>query len=240
MITEASPLNSAEIQELRQRALDAWMEQVPKDTPEGWSKSPVDPVAMLQVFSTLHLKPGFALRAYQYRQSNNGNGVVWAMPENLPFPEPNKCPPGEPPRPSGTLDDVMESIEGDGSPLSYLHASLLARELAEFGAFWHGVYWGAFQILDADPWTNNESAERSSPREGPTGRLEDWKWIESKPNEWQPTIVVQGDEVEVKFYTFCGLGSQKITHHVDRYIRGKYSFTTKEQTIAEGPRGYVW
>ena len=33
----------------------------------------------------------------------------------------------------------MQAIEGDGSPWSYLSASILSREAEEFGAMWHGV-----------------------------------------------------------------------------------------------------
>ena len=36
----------------------------------------------------------------------------------------------------------MQAIDGDGSLRSYFEASILARELAEFGAIWHGISWG--------------------------------------------------------------------------------------------------
>ena len=42
---------------------------------------------------------------------------------------------------------LMQAIEGDGSPWSYLSASILSREAAEFGAMWHGCDWSDQTIL---------------------------------------------------------------------------------------------
>ena len=236
-----SQFSSQEIQALRERASEAWIEQVPEDTAEGWSKSPVDLSGVVAVFPGLCIKPGFVLRAYQYLERRDGNGVVWAMPEDLPFPEPEECPTTDPPRPSGALDDVMEAIEGDGSPLSYLYASVLWRELMEFGAVGHGVYWDTFDILGHDPWADPHRPRpaSTSPTEGPTGTPDEWEWLEPKPLEWSPTVSMDGDEVSVVFHTFSGLGSQRIVRHVDRYKLGSYCFRTDEQVVASGPGGYV-
>ena len=40
----------------------------------------------------------------------------------------------------------MDVIEDDGAPWSYLAASLVARELLEYGAMWHGIGWGTYEI----------------------------------------------------------------------------------------------
>src|SRR5690606_6300114 len=58
---------------------------------DGWSKSSTDPMRLLEVFPTLQLKPGYTLRAYTFASGGNGNGVVWAMPVNAEFPEPELC-----------------------------------------------------------------------------------------------------------------------------------------------------
>ena len=65
----------------------------------------------------------------------------------------------EPPKPSDALDEFMEAIDGDGKPWSYLCASLLARELAEFGAMWHGCGWSEHAILGENPF-NAQSPTR--------------------------------------------------------------------------------
>ena len=88
----------------------------------------------------------------------DGRGIVWAMPENKPFPEPDECPMikvgefWELPKPPGALDKVMDAIEGDGSILSYLSASIFSREINEFGAFGHMNEWNNHWIIGSD-WT---------------------------------------------------------------------------------------
>ncbi|MGO8752105.1 MAG: hypothetical protein ACLQNE_39715 [Thermoguttaceae bacterium] len=142
------------IAELRQRVGKA--AQLPEECPEGWSKSTVDPMAVLAVCKPLFAKKGFVLRAYQFREGGNGNGFVWAMPVDAEFPEPQVCPKLqgvflEPPKPPAALDDFMAAIDGNGSAWSYICASILARELAEFGAMWHGCDWDTHTILGANP-----------------------------------------------------------------------------------------
>ena len=106
---------------------------------------------LLGVFTALRVKPGFVLRAYQFRSGGNGNGVVWAMPTDALLPEPSECPRLtdqflEPPKPPLALDDLMDAIEGDGTPWSYLSSSLFAREAQEVGAMWHGCHWSTHKI----------------------------------------------------------------------------------------------
>jgi len=92
--------------------------------PSGWSKSTKDPNRFLEIFSMLKLKDKYILRAYQYRSGGNGNGVVLAMPEHEPFPEPGECLKStkgflNTPRPPSALPNVMAGISGDGSPWSF-------------------------------------------------------------------------------------------------------------------------
>ena len=97
---------------------------------------------LIRVFDALRLKAGFALRAFVYREGANGNGIIWAVPADAPPVAADDCPRLEdtwlqPPQPPGGVP-LMQAIEGDGSPWSYLSASILRREAAEFGAIWHG------------------------------------------------------------------------------------------------------
>ena len=75
------------------RLMRQYTHEVTKPTTEhavrGWSKSPVDPMRLLVAFPGLRLKKGFVLRAYWDYDLDGGYGLVWAMPENLPFPEPD-------------------------------------------------------------------------------------------------------------------------------------------------------
>ena len=73
------------------------------------------------------------------------------MPADAPLLVPDECPRLEgtflhPPRPPGVVP-LMQAIEGDGSPWSYLSASILCREAEKLGATWHGCVWGGQTIL---------------------------------------------------------------------------------------------
>ncbi len=241
-IVKAFPVKR--VQQLRRRAAEAC--EVPAEGPGGWTKSSVDPMKLLAVFPCLHLKEGIVLRAYQLREGGNGNGVVFAMPADLPLPEPEEC--GEflfrgfltAPRPQAALDDVMGAIDGDQSPWSYLSASLLARELEEFGAMWHGCDWSTHSILSQNPLASpRRSAGQHSVLDEP-GDPREWKWLKRKPREWRPAVGRSAGAMVVRFYTYTGLGQSRICRHVDTYKQGSYSFGTEEAKMATGPAGYVF
>lgn len=133
--------------------------------PKGWSISNVDPMNVVDVFRPhLWVKDGWLLHAYQVRdcsEGGNGKGVVWAVPEGVRFLEPS-----DPlvsmvrrrhmaelfslsrmiPKPQQAVEDFHGVIEGDGSPRSYALASILSRELVEFGAMWHALNWGDVKL----------------------------------------------------------------------------------------------
>jgi len=231
------------VQELRRRAERAC--QVRRKCPEGWSKSKVNPMKLLFSFPSLRLKKGLVLRAYQFQAEGNGNGIVWAMPENLSFPDPKACSRLKdrflkPPRPLGALDDVMEAIEGDGSPWSYLSASVFAREVAEFGAMWHGCSWSTHVILGKDPWSFPQRSARRMPLEAPSGDPSDWRWLESKPLKWRVEVCADSSIVTVTFYTFSRLVREAIYRHLDTYKPGRYRFESDEKVIAKGPGGFIF
>lgn len=231
--------SAEQVDEQRKLAWDAWMGQVSPDTPEGWSKSPADLTRLVAAFPALHLKDGFTLRGYQFRARNDGNGIVWAVPTDAPFPDPDNTPLSRPPEPPDALPSIMEAIEGDGSPWSYLSASIFWREAREFGAVGHGVDWLAHTILGADPWDASTEHNWLGPIEGPAAAPDAWTWVERKPQEWRPTVRIDGDRVTVEFLTFCALGMQRITRFTDRYMPNSYVFAPTSETVAEGPEGFV-
>ena len=134
----------------------------------GWTKSSTDPMDLLGVFAPLHIKDGFVLRAYQFRAGGNGNAVVWAMPTDAEFPDPSGCPRLadsflDAPKPTEALDDLMDAVEGDGSPWSYFCASMFVREISEYGAMWHGCEWSTHSILGSNPFKRRRVSRKSSP-----------------------------------------------------------------------------
>ena len=213
------------------------------DPPQGWSKSTVDPMDVLAVFKPLRIKSGFVLRAYQFCEGGNGNGFVWALPTDAPFPEPDECPRLEqmflaPPKPPAALDDVMDAIEGDGTHWSYLCASLFCREIHEFGAMWHGANWSTHTILGKNPLKARRS--RGGGMDQPSGGRDEWTWAEPEPAEWKPQVVEDGDSISVVFVTFSGHDVETIYRHTDRFRRGSCSFTTERSKIATGSGGFVF
>ena len=223
------------VHQLRRSAQKA--SRVSRKGPEGWTKSNTDPMKLLSVFSALRLKEGYILRAYQFRSGGNGNGIIWAMPKEAPFPNPDDCIKLqdaflEPPKPPEALDHFMDAIEGDKTPWSYLSASLFFREACEFGAIWHGCSWTEHRILGTDPWKSPQVVSSSmDPKE--------WKWIGQTPSEWQPQVKETPKTMRVTFYTYAGLGMESIYENVDTYKPTSYKPECKNEPIAKGPGGYV-
>ncbi len=217
----------AKLDLLRTKASDVC--EVLEEGPKGWSKSEVDPMQLLTVFRSLRIRNAFILRAYQYRSGGNGNGIVWAMPKDTDFPEPEMCPKLtdyflKPPKPPGALDDFMEAISGDGSSWSYISASLFQRECSELGAIWHGCSWVEHGIVGKKP----------SKRD-----FKGWEWFEPEPKRWQPEVSQSEGSVQVTFFTISYLGSASIYRHIDTFDLDKYTFTTNTTTIAGGRGGFV-
>jgi hypothetical protein len=225
-----------EVQQLRSAAAHA--AAFPEDYSEGWQKSPIDPCALLCAFPSLRLRQGYTLRAYSFRAGGNGNAFVYSMPTGSPFPEPKECARDrghflEPPIPLDALADVMDAIEGDESPWSYVSASLLSRELREFGARWHGCEWGTHVILEANPINGPR------PSADMTTDASQWEWIEPEPQEWRP-VVVMSEPITVRFFTYTGLGAERIVRHLDSFRPGKYQFDVQDTPIAQGPGGFIF
>ncbi len=186
-------------------------------------------------------KKGSVLRAYQFYDNGNGNGIVWALPRGAPFPHPNSCVSEvntlwEEPRPPDALDNFMEVIEGDGSPESYLATSILCRELRELGAMWHGCSWSTHSILYENPIPPD--GDRRDNRA--LSYFAEWKWIAKRPKKWAPRVTVSKNKITVTFYTFSGLGVEQVLRHTDTYHPGTLTFETKDTETARGGSGYIF
>jgi hypothetical protein len=223
-----------EIERWRREANRRWAGAVPGDAPDGWSACPVDPAVVLPAFARLELRSGYHLGAYLYRSAGNSNTSVYALPLDARLPPPAAR--DEPPPPAGALGDVMDAITGDGSAESYLQASVLARELEEFGAAGHGMRWTVTHVLDADVW--DEPGELSPSRPRPTLPPEQYRWSARIPEDFRPTVVDHNGQVVVRFFTYCALGQEEIVEHVDVYDRGDYAARPTDEVLATGDRGF--
>jgi len=226
--------SAKDINDLRRKASKQCVD--PRHYPEGWSKSKMCPMKVLKAFPSLQIKKGYVLRAYQFISGSNGNGIVWAMPEDSVFPEPEECSkskdsfPSNCPMPEDALENVMDIIEGDGSNLSYISASILAREISEFGACWHGCSWSSHTILD----------DQLSCDEFTLEEMDDWDWHEEKPNEWRSSVQKIKNKVVVTFYTYTGFDRAGIVRHSDTFSFGSYCFTSDSTMVAESGRRCVY
>jgi len=229
-----------EVQPVRRlRRAAAAVAAAPADGPEGWTKSPVDPMGLIAIFPALRVRPGYVLRAYQYRAGGNGNGVVWALPVEAAFPEPDECSRlGQvflaPPKPPAALDNLMDAITGDGSPWSYLSASLFLREALEFGAMWHGVSWGTHEILGDAPWRESGRADIAATP------AERWHWKGKQPEVWSPSVRISRSAAIVTFHTWTQLEREAIYRSRDQYRPPGYAPKCANTLLARGEQGYVF
>ncbi|MCY4059283.1 MAG: hypothetical protein OXG44_14905 [Gammaproteobacteria bacterium] len=197
---------------------------------------------LLRVFDTLHLKAGFALRAFTYRAGGNGNGIIWAVPADVPPVAVDDCPRLEdtwlqPPQPPGAVP-LMQAIDGDGSPWSYLSASILSREATEFGAIWHGRAWSDQTILSKPPRQADDPDAEDDPRkltgDAPVGN---WTWHGAAPHTWRPTYAHLGSSREVILHIHNPIGGEAIYHATDIYpVVGSYDARTERTVLCTGDR----
>lgn len=223
--------SKSEIDQVRAKAIQD--RQMPADAPDGWSRSNVDPVNVLAAFSPLWLKKAYVLVGYRLVLGADGEGGVYAVPEKQVVRGHEYL--WERPRPSEALDDVMDAIAGDCSPWSYVCASILQRELGEFGAMWHGQNWSTHMVLDRDPWQPGHEPLEDEFSHMPFSESERWDWAVPRPKDWRPRVRVDIDTVEVTFYTHSTLGRQAIYRHTDVFKPTSYRLRTKSTVVAQGP-----
>ena len=133
----------------------------------------------------------------------------------------------------------MEAIDGDGTPFSYLSASIVSRELAEFGRTWHNTLWGTETILGEDPWIEPPPGDAVFCRPRPD---DPWKLEAPRPapDEWAPQVQLDGGYATVSFFTFSGHIDQEIRRFTDHFSVGSYVFKTEVTRLAIGPPGYIF
>ena len=209
---------------------------IPDEPADGWFACAYDANDLIRAFDTLRLKPGFALHAYAYRAGGNGNGVIWAVPADAPLLAPGECPRLEdewlhPPRPPRAIP-LMQAIEGDGSPWSYLSASILRREAEEFGAVWHGCAWSDQTIISKPP-------RQTDGRELPDDELKltgdapagNWTWHGAAPSTWKPAYADRGATREVVLCIHDPIGQERIYRATDTYPAGSYDGKTETTVL---------
>lgn len=191
------------------------------NTQGRWFISATNPGAALIKLPGLKLKPGLRIVSYLQRTGDSGTGVTWAIPEPLSTTAQlenalaKRGDRDQPPCPEGALENFMEAIEGDRSPASFVVASILRRELLEFGAVGKGCQWTHHRLINAIP------AQAS------------WQWKSGIPKDLSPKVLVAVDgKVAVEFFTCRIVAPVAIFRHLDQYRAGQYQAVCLDQAIA--------
>lgn len=219
--------------------------ELPHELPEGWSLSDLDFNELMGLVPSLKIRKGIKLQAHLFREGENGNGVVYAVPEDM-SPENaqfetimfNNFLPA--PRPIMALKNLMEAFEGNGTPWSYMCASILAREFEEYGAQWHGCDWSTHYILGENPLVKIKGSGRRRSSRLEISDPDGWDWLQDEPGEWNPQGITRGRSCKVVFYTHTGFDVEALYRHEDTYKDGSYHFKSKRTMIARGPGGYIF
>lgn len=190
-----------------------------------WFISAVNPGTVLMKLPGLKLKPEIRLVAYLHRQPEEGVGVIWAVPEALSTTaqlEKALADSGDrthPPHPQGALPNVMEAIEGDHSPASFIIASLLRRELGEFGRLGKACNWTHHRLIGAIP------------------AQVPWQWKVATPKDLSPKVLLFPDgKAAIEFFSCRVVPPITLFQHIDQYADQQYKATAVDRAIAIAQR----
>ncbi|MCU0526210.1 MAG: hypothetical protein MUF72_15435 [Elainella sp. Prado103] len=186
-----------------------------------WLLSTVNPAAALLKLPGIRLKPAWRLVSYLYREGNSGAGIVLALPEDQATTAQLEAALAganglkQQPRPTAALPDFMDAIEGDRSPVSFIVASLLYRELREFGTAGHYRNWIHHRLIDAVP-----------------AKVQ-WQWQTEQPKDFSPKVRVMPDgQALVEFFTCRVSAGVAIYRHLDQYPVGQYKPKRVDKPLA--------
>ncbi|MBW4526265.1 MAG: hypothetical protein KME18_13870 [Phormidium tanganyikae FI6-MK23] len=186
-----------------------------------WFISAANPGTALMKLPGLKLKPEFRVISYLYRMGDDGTGATWALPEAFSTTshlEKALLAAGgrdAPPKPEGALADFMDAIDGDHSPMSFVIASLLLRELLEFGKIGRIAVWSHHRLINALP------------------SLPKWQWRSEAPKDYSPKVRAFPDgRVAVEFFTCRTVAPIAVFQHVDQYLAGEYRAKHLDRAIA--------
>jgi hypothetical protein len=113
----------------------------------------------------------------------------------------------------------MEVIEGDRSPASFVIASILRRELDEFGTLGSNCKWTHHRLVDSIPSTIN------------------WQWRDAQPKDFSPKVkILSNGEAVVEFFSCRIVAPIGLYRHLDHYFVGHYKAQKQDRLIAIGHR----
>lgn len=198
------------------------LEQVSTPQSQGcWFVSTVNPGTAFLKLPGLRLKPELRLVSYLYRSDEEGAGLIFAVPKFLSTTAylekalhvSNTL--SQVPQPQGALSHYMEAIEGDGSAISFMMASIVRREFQEFGAMGKRCNWSHHRLIDALP---------------PQVRCQ-WR-LDHPPQDLAPKAKVSPNgEAAVEFFSYRSGSTTVLYRHFDQYGTGHYKPHSTDKAI---------
>lgn len=186
----------------------------------GWSISMVNPGDVLYKLPSLNLKPGLRLVGFVFQGNPDGKGIVWAVPEDYCttdyLEDALESAQGidHPPHPLEALPDFMGAIEGDRSTHSFFIASILRRELLEFGAKGAVQQWTHHRFINAVP-------KAIQPY-----------WGDDYPKNLKPKLNHLPDgRTAIEFFTCRVKPPIEVVRHIDQYSAGHYTAKSTQRVI---------
>ncbi len=183
---------------------------------------------IINAFDQLHVRPEWRLDPYIWRFTTMGGGLIMPRGREHPQLEPVELP--DPQVPSFTKPWVMRKphhvlllTAGEGTPQSFLQASLLSRELHELGAFYETLRWHDHQLVNRAP----DVPEPSDFDPVQTKRLVRFP----SPEDLSPRVRRYAGGVEVIFYTTYANEPGQLFRFNDRYVPGKGYCYLATQTL---------
>ena len=113
----------------------------------------------------------------------------------------------------------MDAIEGDRSPMSFVVASILRRELKEFGTLGKTRRWSNHRLIDALP------------------AQVQWQWRAQASKDLSPKVrLLPEGKVVLDFFTCRTTAPIAIFQHVDQYAAGEYQAKGVDRAVAIAPK----
>ncbi|NJN30075.1 MAG: hypothetical protein HC824_06220 [Synechococcales cyanobacterium RM1_1_8] len=185
-----------------------------------WFVSSINPGDALLQLKGLTVKPGWRLVPYLLRTEDGGVGHICAVPEDgttttaLESALPEGTEWHYPPFPTGAMHHAMMALEGDRSLGSYMIASMLQREMKEFGALGKDREFAHHRLVDKVP---------------PQVK---WRWKGKAAKNFAPKVNVTDQGAAVEFFSCRTQKPYALYRHFDRYGLDGYLPESKDEAIA--------
>lgn len=198
------------------------------DPRPGWQRARVDPLTVIAAAPGVELDPGWQIIAYQFYSDMNAKGSAFAVRNEDADAAPVFHDNGLLEPPSCAAPSILVALRPSGDAVSFFARSLVMRELSELCSLWHGVRWGA-----------NELVAGASDLPEPRDRQAPWSWEGPALGNVNPVVEVLPGAVRVIFYTRPQLGPARIIEHTDVHSLRDGLIVSEERVVASGQGGGV-